>query len=52
VRSPVTNIAEFAEGGDYFHFIRVVKDELRDYFGNLEIVPTEKRSCCYICNID
>jgi len=52
VRSITTSIAEFAEGGDYFNFIRDVKEELLNYFGNLEIVQTEKRSCCYICNVE
>ncbi len=51
VRSLGTSIAEFAEGGDYFNFIRVVKDELMDFYGNLEVVETEKQSCCYVCNI-
>lgn len=51
VRSVVTSIAEIAEGGDYFNFIRDVRTELMGYFGNLEIVETEKRSCCYICNV-
>jgi ubiquinone/menaquinone biosynthesis C-methylase UbiE len=51
VRSIVTTIAEITEGGDYFNFIRVVKQELTDYFGNLEVVNTEKRGCCYICSI-
>lgn len=51
VRSVATSIAEIAEGGDYFNFIRDVRTELMDYFGNLEIVETEKRSCCYICSV-
>ena len=51
VRSLPTNIVEFAEGGDYFNFIRDVKTELMEYFRNLEIVETEKRSYCYICNV-
>ncbi len=50
-RSVVSSIAEWAEGGDYFNFIRVVKNELKDFFGNLEIVETEKNSCCYVCNV-
>lgn len=50
-RSLPTTVVEFAEGGDYFNFIKVVKEELRDYFGNLEVVNTEKRSCCYVCHI-
>jgi ubiquinone/menaquinone biosynthesis C-methylase UbiE len=51
VRSLSTSIAEIAEGGDYFNFIRNVKGELKNYFGNLEIIETEKRSCCYVCNV-
>ena len=52
VKSLTTSIAEIAEGGDYFNFIRNVKPELMNFFGNLEIVETEKRSCCYICNVN
>lgn len=51
VRSVAISIAEFAEGGDYFKFIRVVKDELMDFFGNLEVIETDKYSSCYVCNI-
>lgn len=51
VRSLGTSIAEFAEGGDYFNFIRIVKKELIDFYGNLEVVETDTRSCCYVCNI-
>ncbi len=51
VRSVATSIAEIAEGGDYFNFIQDVKTEMMDYFGNLDVVETEKRSCCYISNV-
>ena len=51
-RSLLTNLTEYAEGGDYFEFIKVVNDELIDYFGNLEVVKIARGSCCYICNID
>lgn len=50
-RSLIYSLAEFLEGGDFFNFTRVIKDELMDYFGNLEIVNTDKMSCCYVCNI-
>jgi hypothetical protein len=39
------------EGGDYFNFIKVVQDELRDYFGNLQVIPVEPRAALYICQI-
>ncbi len=31
-RSLLTNIVEYAEGGDYFNFIRIVEDELKGGF--------------------
>lgn len=51
-RSLITNVVEYAEGGDYFNFIKVIKDELEDQFGNLEVVPLEKRASCYICSLE
>lgn len=51
-RSLLTNLTEYAEGGDYFDFIKVVNDELRDHFGNLEVVNLARGSCCYICTIE
>lgn len=50
-RSLVTDIAEWAEGGDYFNFIKVVQSELRDFFGNLQVIPVEPRAALYICRI-
>jgi ubiquinone/menaquinone biosynthesis C-methylase UbiE len=50
-RSLITDIAEWGEGGDYFNFIKVVQDELRDYFGNLQVIPVEPRAALYICQI-
>jgi hypothetical protein len=50
-RSLITDIVEWAEGGDYFNFIKVVQDELRDYFGNLQVIPVEPRAALYICQI-
>ncbi len=51
-RSLITDIAEWLEGGDYFNFIRIIKDELRNQFGNLKIINTRKYSAIYICKID
>jgi ubiquinone/menaquinone biosynthesis C-methylase UbiE len=51
-RSIITNIAETLEGGDYFIFIRVVKEELTEEFGNLKVIQTGKRSAIYICKLN
>ncbi len=50
-RSLLTNIVEYAEGGDYFNFIRIVEDELKGFFGNLQIVELGGRANCYICSV-
>ncbi len=50
-RSLVTDIAEWLEGGDYFSFIRSIKDELTNRFGNLKVINTGKRSAMYICKV-
>lgn len=51
-RSLITTVVEYAEGGDYFNFIKVIRDELAQNFGNLEVVPLEKRATCYICSLE
>lgn len=50
-RSLITDIAEWGEGGDYFNFIKVVKSELRDFFGNLQVIPVEPRAALYVCRV-
>lgn len=50
-RSLITDIVEWAEGGDYFNFIKVIQDELREYFGNLQVIPVEPRAALYICRV-
>ncbi|HOZ38245.1 MAG TPA: methyltransferase domain-containing protein [Anaerolineaceae bacterium] len=50
-RSLITSIAEWGEGGDYFNFIKVVQGELRDFFGNLQVIPVEPRAALYICRV-
>jgi len=50
-RSLITNLVEWGEGGDYFNFINVVQDELRDFFGNLQIIAVEPRAALYICRV-
>jgi ubiquinone/menaquinone biosynthesis C-methylase UbiE len=51
-RSLGSDIIEWAEGGDYFNFIKVIKSELTDQFGNLQVIITGKRSAMYICKIE
>ena len=46
-----STLAEIAEGGDYFNFVRVAEDEIRGFFGNLDVVDTDEQSCCYVCSI-
>lgn len=50
-RSNITNIVEWLEGGDYFNFIKTVKDELNEQFGNMKEINTGKRSSLYLCKI-
>jgi hypothetical protein len=50
-RSLITSILEWGEGGDYFNFIKVVRDEIHDFFGNLQVVTVESRGALYICQI-
>jgi len=50
-RSLITDVAEWGEGGDYFNFIKVVQAELRDFFGNLQVIAVERRAALYICRI-
>ena len=50
-RSLITSVLEWGEGGDYFNFIRVVQDELRGFFGNLQVIPVEPRAALYICRV-
>lgn len=51
-RSVGSDIIEWAEGGDYFNFIKVIKEELMDRFGNLKVIKTGKRSALYISMLE
>lgn len=48
-RSLIIDITERLEGGGYFSFIKNIKDELTDQFGNLKVINTGKHSALYIC---
>lgn len=51
-RSLISDIVEWIEGGDYFNFIKTNKVELLNYFGNVKVINTGKKSSMYICKID
>ena len=48
-RSILTNIVEWLEGGDYFNFIKLVKGELREMFGEIRTIDVAERATWYIC---
>lgn len=50
-RSLITNFVEWIEDGDYFNFIKVIRQELLDYFGNLQVIPVEPRAALYVCRV-
>jgi len=45
----VTNIIEWAEGGDYFNFIKVVQIELNEHFKSVRVVNVKRQAAWYIC---
>lgn len=50
-RSLITSILEWIEGGDYFNFSKIAQGEIRDFFGNLQVIPVEPRAALYICRV-
>ena len=50
-RNLITSVMEWGERGDYFNFIKVVQDELCEFFGNLEVITVEPRAALYICRV-
>lgn len=44
-----TSIVEWLEGGDYFHFIQAVEQELNAWFAQVQIVQVGTRAAWYIC---
>lgn len=49
-RRLLTSIIEYAEGGDYFNFIRTVQDELRAVFTTLKVVRVGRQAAWYVCD--
>jgi len=48
-RSALTNIVEWFEGGDYFNFIKQVKGELGEMFGEVRTIQVDVRATWYVC---
>jgi len=48
-KAPLTSIIEAIEGGDYFNFIRIGKQEMETYFESVQVINVDKRAAWYIC---
>ena len=48
-RAFFTSIIEWAEGGDYFNFIKKVKSELNEQFKTVRVINIKKQVAWYIC---
>lgn len=48
-RSVFTNIVEWLEGGDYFNFIRKVRQELKENFLEVKMIDVGIRASLYVC---
>ena len=47
-RALLTTIIEYLENGDYFNFIKVAEDEMKEYFTSLKVINVDKRGAWYI----
>lgn len=50
-RSLGSDLIEWLEGGDYFNFIKISESELTGYFGNVQVIPTGKKSAWYVVEL-
>jgi len=50
-RNGFISFVEWLEGGDYFHYIKEVNEELAEYFDSVEVIPLSKYGALYICDI-
>lgn len=48
-RAFLTTVIEWLEQGDYFNFIKVVKEELEEVFDEVRVVDVDTRASWYIC---
>lgn len=49
-RRLITDIIEWLEGGDYFNFIQIAKEEMETVFGEVEVIDVDTRAAWYICH--
>ena len=49
-RTLLASFIEWLEGGDYFNFIKVVQEELEEYFDNVQTINVSKKAAWYICS--
>lgn len=47
----LTDIVEWAEGGDYFNFIKNAEKEMREVFKNVEITQVSHTATWYVCSV-
>ncbi len=50
-RSLISDIVEWLERGDYFNFIKTVKEELSDNFAEVKVIDIDIRAAWYVCKI-
>ncbi len=48
-RKIITTVIEWLEGGDYFHFIKHVEDELLSVFSDVSIIQIGDNTALYCC---
>jgi ubiquinone/menaquinone biosynthesis C-methylase UbiE len=48
-RSLLSDIAEWLENGDYFNFIQVVENEMKEFFKDVEIINVDRMASLYVC---
>lgn len=51
-RSLPTTVIEYLENGDYFEFIKVAEDEMREIFGEVKITQVAERASWYVMESD
>lgn len=50
-RAPLTTILEWLENGDYFNFIKIAQEEMKQVFENIKKVDVDTRAAWYICSL-
>ena len=51
-RSLPTTIIEYLEKGDYFEFIKVAEDEMKEVFGDVNITHVAERAAWYVMDVE